>query len=137
MTFDADNSKQAGVLTVLLTNFRPVYLTAVAKFLTTIEGVDLMDAVSDGHDAAALEYQRRPDVIVCGFSLFVTGTLEPLRVLRDKLPGVWIIGTALDPDGQGEVPALANGADEYITGYELDTKLEMAINRRRRRKPGS
>src|SRR4051812_10208630 len=116
MTFQAETTTPVTTIRVLLTNFRPVYLKALTQLIEQMEGISVLKAVAHGHEAAKEDYVPQPDVVVCGFSLYAPETLEPLRAFRSKLPETWIIATSIDPEGVGQQPAMATGADEYLRG---------------------
>lgn len=121
-----------GAISVLIVDHTPIILRALVRWIEQLEGLRLVGAVDGVNAAIAMESQSQPEVILYGLSMLLPRSLEDLPVLRRNLPESYIITTSFEPNDESRDPALANGADDYVTGFKLDTDLFPAILRSRR-----
>jgi DNA-binding NarL/FixJ family response regulator len=116
-------------ITILIVDHTPVILQALVRWVQQIERFRLVGAVANINDAIKMEHELQPQVILYGLSVLMPYSLEQLPHLRRKLPESYIIATSWEPHDESRAPALAAGANDYVSGFKLDTDLLPAILR--------
>ena len=120
-------------LTVLVVDHAPVVVQALKRFLESHAGVQVVGAVLRLEEALARVREYAPEVVLVGLLHDDAHSLEQLRQLREALPQAYLIGSSFDLHEEGRGPVLAAGADDFVSGYRLDTDLMPALLRSRER----
>ena len=117
--------------TVLLVDDNPTFLRMLTRFLADQDEIalEVVGTVVGGHEAVAQAETLQPDVVLVDLQMPLQSGLELLPHLRTRLPDARLIAlTLLDPDSF-EAPALAAGADAFVSKASLEHDLLPALRR--------
>jgi DNA-binding NarL/FixJ family response regulator len=117
------------LLSVLLVDDNPTFLRVLTRFLTDQNEIalEVVGTVIGGEEAVAQAETLQPDVVLVDLQMPLRSGLELLPHLRVRLPDARLIAlTLLDPDSFRQ-PALAAGADAFVSKARLEHDLLPAI----------
>ncbi len=117
------NSQQREKVRVLLVDHTPVILDTLERMLSGYPELEVIAAVTTVDVALGRAQELEPDVVMYGFSMRLTKTVEALPQVRDAFRDCFVVASSFEPDDAGKHKALAAGMDAYVSGFELDTKL--------------
>ena len=114
---------------MLIVEHTPVVVQAIKRWIERLFNLQVVGTVSTVDEAIQLEQQTQPDVILYGLTQLHPPGIENLPRLRRALPAAYIIAISFEPNDESREPALAAGADEYVSGFKIDLDLIPAIQR--------
>ena len=118
-------------VSVLLVDDNPTFLAILKRFLEQQHSheVVILGMAGGGAEALIQAEKLRPNVVLMDLAMPGLSGLEAIPRLRAAMPGIGIIAlTLLDPNGY-RPPALAAGADVFVSKSTLSTDLLLTIRR--------
>ncbi len=114
---------------VLLVDDNPHFLTVAHEFLEEYDGIEVVGAVSSGHEALRVVDHLSPGLVIVDISMDGMNGLELTRLLKsDGHPVAVIVLTLLDTPSYQQA-AFEAGADAFVGKSRMDVDLLPAIQR--------
>lgn len=116
-----------GVIRVLVADDHPVVRGGHVALLSTLDGVEIVGAVGDGHAAVREAMFTAPDVVVLDLRMpGLDGVEATARILADR-PDVGILVLTMFDEDESVSDALAAGARGYLLKGAEGEDIERAI----------
>ncbi|WP_187120116.1 response regulator [Actinomyces polynesiensis] len=116
-----------GVIRVLVADDHPVVRGGLVALLSTLDGVEIVGAVGDGHAAVREAMLTAPDVVVLDLRMpGLDGVEATARILADR-PDVGILVLTMFDEDESVSDALAAGARGYLLKGAEGEDIERAI----------
>ena len=116
-----------GVIRVLVADDHPVVRGGLVALLSTLDGVEIVGAVGDGHAAVREAMLTAPDVVVLDLRMpGLDGVEATARILADR-PDVGILVLTMFDEDESVSDALAAGARGYFLKGAEGEDIERAI----------
>lgn len=116
-----------GVIRVLVADDHPVVRGGHVALLSTLDGVEIVGAVGDGHAAVREAMLTAPDVVVLDLRMpGLDGVEATARILADR-PDVGILVLTMFDEDESVSDALAAGARGYLLKGAEGEDIERAI----------
>ena len=112
---------------VVLADDHTLFRDGVREMLQTVAGVDVVGAVSTGHDALSLADRVRPDVILLDVEMPGPGAAAVIRQLRRRCPRTRVIVLTMHDDSATVRDLLECGASAYLSKTSLRVELVAAV----------
>jgi DNA-binding NarL/FixJ family response regulator len=116
------------VIRVVLADDQRIVREGLALVIGTLDGVELLRAVSDGAEAVAAAEELKPDVIVMDLRMPVLDGTAATRAIHERVPSVRVLVLTTYADDATLLPALQAGAQGYLTKDASAEDIEAAIH---------
>ncbi|GAB4483047.1 MAG: hypothetical protein Kow00124_32270 [Anaerolineae bacterium] len=113
---------------VLLVDDNPHFLTVAYEFLEEHDGIEVVGAVSSGHEALHVVDHLSPGLVIVDISMDGMNGLELTRLLKSSGHVAVIVLTLLDTPSYQQA-AFEAGADAFVGKSRMDVDLLPAIRR--------
>lgn len=115
------------MIRVALVDDHPVILQGLKAMLESMDGIQVVGAYEDGHQAVEKILEEKPDVALMDVRLPGLNGLEAMRRLKEKLPDLQVILITVSDSDLYLVEALRFGASGYLTKDSSKSLIHHAI----------
>jgi DNA-binding NarL/FixJ family response regulator len=115
-------------ITVALADDHTLFREGVRELLATDPAIKIVSEAADGHTAAELAIEHRPDVLLLDVEMPGLGAPSVIRKVNERCPGVHIIVLTMYDDASMAQNLLNCGATAYLVKSILRDELIMAIH---------
>ncbi len=121
-------------LKILIIENNKDYRSFLSKVIANIDGVEIIDAVSNGSNAIARLKQAPVDIVVLEMERPALDGVKTLEKLRESSPetGVIAISASSSENPEDAANAVQIGALDFISGFGMDLSEGEALSLRRR-----
>jgi pilus assembly protein CpaE len=116
---------QAQPIRVLIADNNPDFLNALAQYLRSIPGVELVGEAVDGEDAIKKAEQTYPDLIILDIIMPKKSGIEALSSIKDKFPDVTVVMISINEGQSYRKLAEVYRVDKYIGKNSDDIHKEL------------
>jgi DNA-binding NarL/FixJ family response regulator len=115
-------------ISVLLVDDHIIFREALAAFLMSITGFDVVGKTGDGNEALLLAEQLHPTVVVLDCVMPSMSGVEVARLLHETHPQIRVVMLSLFGDESYVSAAIQNGASGYILKEDTIRHLAQAVD---------
>ena len=112
---------------VLLAKEQATVRSALASFLASVPGIEVVGEVKDGKDAVTRSKQLNPDVAILDFNLSEVGGYEIAREIRKSCVGAKVVFLSSQSSEQCILEAFRAGASGYVLRDAPTDELVLAV----------
>jgi DNA-binding NarL/FixJ family response regulator len=116
---------QVQPIRVLIADNNPDFLNALAQYLRSIPGVELVGEAVDGEDAIKKAEQTYPDLIILDIIMPKKSGIEALSSIKDKFPDVTVVMISINEGQSYRKLAEVYRVDKYIGKNSDDIHKEL------------
>lgn len=102
------------MITIVIADDHPVVRSGLSALLASIEGLEVLAAVADGHAAVREAVTHRPDVLVMDIQMPGLDGIEATRLITNSAPEVAVLMLTLYEDDDSVFSAMRAGARGYL-----------------------
>ncbi len=110
---------------VLIADNNPDFLSALAQYIRSIPGVELVGEAVDGEDAIKKAEQTYPDLIILDIIMPKKSGIEALSTIKDKFPDVTVVMISINEGQSYRKLAEVYRVDKYIGKNSDDIHKEL------------
>ncbi len=110
---------------VLIADNNPDFLNALAQYIRSIPGVELVGEAVDGEDAIKKAEQTYPDLIILDIIMPKKSGIEALSTIKDKFPDVTVVMISINEGQSYRKLAEVYRVDKYIGKNSDDIHKEL------------
>jgi DNA-binding NarL/FixJ family response regulator len=110
---------------VLIADNNPDFLNALAQYIRSIPGVELVGEAIDGEDAIKKAEQTYPDLIILDIIMPKKSGIEALSTIKDKFPDVTVVMISINEGQSYRKLAEVYRVDKYIGKNSDDIHKEL------------
>jgi pilus assembly protein CpaE len=110
---------------VLIADNNPDFLNALAQYVRSIPGVELVGEAVDGEDAIKKAEQTYPDLIILDIIMPKKSGIEALSTIKDKFPDVTVVMISINEGQSYRKLAEVYRVDKYIGKNSDDIHKEL------------
>jgi pilus assembly protein CpaE len=112
-------------LRVLIADNNPDFLNALAQYIRSIPGVELVGEAVDGEDAIKKAEATYPDLIILDIIMPKKSGIEALSTIKDKFPDVTVVMISINEGQSYRKLAEVYRVDKYIGKNSDDIHKEI------------
>jgi DNA-binding NarL/FixJ family response regulator len=112
---------------ILLVDDSPAFLEAVALWLSTVDGIEVVGHASSGREALERVDELEPDLVLMDLVMPEMGGLETMRCLAARPRRPRVILMTIHDDDEYRAAAEAAGVDGFLSKAELAATLPPLI----------
>ncbi|MCC6865177.1 MAG: response regulator transcription factor [Ignavibacteria bacterium] len=116
---------QVPVVRVLIADNNPDFLSALAQYVRSIPGVELVGEAVDGEDAIKKAEATYPDLIILDIIMPKKSGIEALSAIKDKFPDVTVVMISINEGQSYRKLAEVYRVDKYIGKNSDDIHKEL------------
>jgi CheY-like chemotaxis protein len=118
--------KEKGVSRVLLADDHAMFREGMRTLLETCPDIHVVGEAENGEQANSLAHSLQPDVVVMDINMPVMNGIEATRLIKQRLPVVYVIGLSMHSDQIVKKAFFDAGGDHYVTkGDSFDSFAEL------------
>ncbi len=110
---------------VLIADNNPDFLNALAQYIRSIPGVELVGEAVDGEDAIKKAESTYPDLIILDIIMPKKSGIEALSTIKDKFPDVTVVMISINEGQSYRKLAEVYRVDKYIGKNSDDIHKEL------------
>ena len=110
---------------VLIADNNPDFLNALAQYIKSIPGVELVGEAVDGEDAIKKAESTYPDLIILDIIMPKKSGIEALSTIKDKFPDVTVVMISINEGQSYRKLAEVYRVDKYIGKNSDDIHKEL------------
>jgi len=110
---------------VLIADNNPDFLNALAQYIRSIPGVELVGEAVDGEDAIKKAESTYPDLIILDIIMPKKSGIEALSTIKDKFPDVTVVMISINEGQSYRKLAEVYRVDKYIGKNSDDINKEL------------
>jgi pilus assembly protein CpaE len=110
---------------VLIADNNPDFLNALAQYIRSIPGVELVGEAVDGEDAIKKAEQTYPDLIILDIIMPKKSGIEALSTIKDKFPDVTVVMISINEGQSYRKLAEVYRVDKYIGKNSDDIQKQL------------
>ncbi|MGA2667471.1 MAG: response regulator transcription factor [Ignavibacteria bacterium] len=110
---------------VLIADNNPDFLNALAQYIRSIPGVELVGEAIDGEDAIKKAEATYPDLIILDIIMPKKSGIEALSTIKDKFPDVTVVMISINEGQSYRKLAEVYRVDKYIGKNSDDIHKEI------------
>lgn len=110
---------------VLIADNNPDFLNALAQYIRSLPGVDLVGEAVDGEDAIKKAEATYPDLIILDIIMPKKSGIEALSTIKDKFPDVTVVMISINEGQSYRKLAEVYRVDKYIGKNSDDIHKEL------------
>jgi pilus assembly protein CpaE len=116
---------QLPTVRVLIADNNPDFLGALAQYIKSIPGVDLVGEAVDGEDAIKKAEATYPDLVILDIIMPKKSGIEALSAIKDRLPDVTVVMISINEGQSYRKLAEVYRVDKYIGKNSDDIHKEI------------
>lgn len=116
---------QVPVVRVLIADNNPDFLTALAQYIRSIPGVELVGEAIDGEDAIRKAEATYPDLVILDIIMPKKSGIEALSAIKDKFPDITVVMISINEGQSYRKLAEVYRVDKYIGKNSDDIHKEI------------
>lgn len=110
---------------ILIADNNPDFLNALAQYIRSIPGVELVGEAVDGEDAIKKAESTYPDLIILDIIMPKKSGIEALSTIKDKFPDVTVVMISINEGQSYRKLAEVYRVDKYIGKNSDDIHKEL------------
>ncbi|HJS93174.1 MAG TPA: response regulator transcription factor [Solirubrobacteraceae bacterium] len=114
---------------VLIADDQKVVREGLTMVLGLLDGVQVVGAAADGHEALELAAQLEPDLVLMDLRMPRCDGVQATRLLTEKHPTIKVVVLTTYADGRSVLDALRAGARGYLTKDAGAEEIHHALHR--------
>lgn len=116
---------QTQPIRVLIADNNPDFLGALAQYLRSIPGVELVGEAIDGEDAIKKAEATYPDLVILDIIMPKKSGIEALSTIKDKFPDITVVMISINEGQSYRKLAEVYRVDKYIGKNSDDIHKEI------------
>jgi pilus assembly protein CpaE len=116
---------QLPTVRVLIADNNPDFLGALAQYIKSIPGVELVGEAVDGEDAIKKAEATYPDLVILDIIMPKKSGIEALSAIKDRLPDVTVVMISINEGQSYRKLAEVYRVDKYIGKNSDDIHKEI------------
>ena len=116
---------QVPTVRVLIADNNPDFLGALAQYIRSIPGVELVGEAVDGEDAIKKAEATYPDLVILDIIMPKKSGIEALSAIKDRLPDVTVVMISINEGQSYRKLAEVYRVDKYIGKNSDDIHKEI------------
>jgi len=116
---------QIPTVRVLIADNNPDFLGALAQYIRSIPGVELVGEAVDGEDAIKKAESTYPDLVILDIIMPKKSGIEALSAIKDRLPDVTVVMISINEGQSYRKLAEVYRVDKYIGKNSDDIHKEI------------
>lgn len=116
---------QLPTVRVLIADNNPDFLGALAQYIRSIPGVELVGEAVDGEDAIKKAEATYPDLVILDIIMPKKSGIEALSAIKDRLPDVTVVMISINEGQSYRKLAEVYRVDKYIGKNSDDIHKEI------------
>jgi DNA-binding NarL/FixJ family response regulator len=118
-------NNQLPTIRVLIADNNPDFLNALAQYVRSLPGVELVGEAVDGEDAIKKAEQSFPDLIILDIIMPKKSGIEALSAIKDKFPDITVVMISINEGQSYRKLAEVYKVDKYIGKNSDDINKEI------------
>ena len=110
---------------VLIADNNPDFLSALAQYIRSIPGVELVGEAVDGEDAIKKAEATYPDLVILDIIMPKKSGIEALSAIKDRLPDITVVMISINEGQSYRKLAEVYRVDKYIGKNSDDIHKEI------------
>jgi pilus assembly protein CpaE len=116
---------QLPTVRVLIADNNPDFLSALAQYIRSIPGVELVGEAVDGEDAIKKAEATYPDLVILDIIMPKKSGIEALSAIKDRLPDITVVMISINEGQSYRKLAEVYRVDKYIGKNSDDIHKEI------------
>jgi len=116
---------QLPTVRVLIADNNPDFLSALAQYIKSIPGVELVGEAVDGEDAIKKAEATYPDLVILDIIMPKKSGIEALSAIKDRLPDITVVMISINEGQSYRKLAEVYRVDKYIGKNSDDIHKEI------------
>lgn len=118
-----------GRILVLFVDDHQIVRESLVSLLNSQAGIEVVCQCGNGRQAVERAGELHPDVVVMDVSMPVMDGVEATRIIKERWPGIKVVGLSMYDEADGGDKMYAVGADAYLAKTAPPEELIKAIRR--------
>jgi len=118
-------TEQTPIVRVLIADNNPDFLNALAQFIKSIPGVELVAEAVDGEDAIRKAEETYPDLVILDIIMPKKSGIEALSIIKNKFPDITVAMISINEGQSYRKLAEVYKVDKYIGKNSDDINKEI------------